>query len=109
MKVLLDECCPKPLKAALSGMDVSTVEMAGLKGVKNGALLAAADGVFDVLVTADKSLRYQQNLKNRKIAILELPFNSWRRLQSLLPAIQTAVSSIKPGQYLEVSVPPSSP
>lgn len=105
MKVSLDECCPKPLKQALTGMDVYTVEMAGLKGVKNGSLLKAADGAYDVLITADKSLRYQQNLTNRKIAILELPFNSWRRLQSLMPEIQKALNSLSPAQYLEISVP----
>lgn len=109
MKVLLDECCPGPLKDSLLGVDVSTVEMVGWKGIKNGKLVAAADGAYDVLVTADKSLRYQQNLKNRKIAILELPFNSWKRLQPIIPSIQVALNSIKPGQYLEISVPPPSP
>ena len=103
MKVLLDECCPKPLKNALSGGEFFTVEMTGLKGKKNGELIAAAEGQFDVLITADKNLRYQQQLKNRKLAIIELPFNSWKRLRTMTATIQTALDAIKPGQYIEIS------
>ena len=102
MRVLLDECCPRPLQSVLSGAEFVTVEMAGFKGLKNGALVAIAEGHFDVLTTADKNLRYQQNLSARQIAILELPFNSWRRLRAIVPVIQTALLAIKPGQYLEI-------
>lgn len=80
MKVLLDECCPQPLATLISGAQVFTVEATGMKGYKNGALVAAAEGQYDVLITADKNLRYQQNLAKRRIAIIELPFNSWKRL-----------------------------
>jgi hypothetical protein len=103
MKVLLDECCPKPLKNALTGGEFFTVEMAGFKGKKNGELIAAAEGQFDVLITADKNLRYQQQLKNRKLAIIELPFNSWKRLRSMIAPIQSALTAIQPGQYVEIS------
>jgi hypothetical protein len=103
MKVLLDECCPRPLKNALSGGDIFTVEIAGLKGIKNGDLISAADGKFDVLITADKNLRYQQQLKNRKLAIIELPFNSWKRLRTMIAPIQNALNAIKSGEYVEIS------
>lgn len=106
MRVLLDECCPSPLASCLKDAEVYTVERAGLKGVKNGALVMAAEGAFSVVITADKNLRYQQDLRARKIAIVELPFNSWKRLRTLVPVIQAAIASIKPGQYLEI---PSSP
>jgi uncharacterized protein (DUF433 family) len=59
-EVLLDECCPAPLKRVLTGVDVFTVEMAGLKGMKNGELIKAADGTYDVLITADKNLRISE-------------------------------------------------
>jgi predicted nuclease of predicted toxin-antitoxin system len=102
MRVLLDECCPKPLKNALTGAEVFTVEMAGIKGVKNGELVKHADNNFDVLITADKNLRYQQQLANHKVAIIELPFNSWKRVQSIVPQIQNALTNIRPGQYVEI-------
>ena len=57
-----------------------------LKGVKNGELIKAAETSFDVLITGGKSLRYQQNLKRSKLAILEQSFNSWPRLKSMLSA-----------------------
>ena len=102
MTILLDECCPKPLAKALSEFTITTTDQAGLKGFKNGDLIDAAEGSFDVVITADKNLRYQQNLKNRKIAILELPFNSWPRLRNLLPEIRRSLLDLKPGDYLEM-------
>lgn len=102
MRVLLDECCPKPLLKALSPLEVHTVEMAGLKGFKNGELLKAAEGRFEVLVTADKNLRYQQNLKGRTIAIVELPWNSWPRLKPIVGRVRIAVETAVPGGYTEL-------
>jgi hypothetical protein len=72
MKLLLDECVANDLKNDLVGHDVSTTEDAGFKGLKNGKLLEAAAVHFDVLVTVDQNLRFQQNLKNYDIAILVL-------------------------------------
>ncbi|HKP12117.1 MAG TPA: DUF5615 family PIN-like protein [Blastocatellia bacterium] len=72
MKVLLDECVTRKLKRELIGHDVSTVDEAGMKGLKNGNLLRAASGRFDVLVTVDRSLPYQQNIKSFNIAVLVL-------------------------------------
>ena len=105
MRVLLDECCPRPLREVLSA-ECLTVDMAGLKGVENGNLIQAAEGKFDVLITADKNLRYQQNLVARRIAIIELPFNSWKRLRPIVPLIQSALAIIRPGQYLEIPPEP---
>lgn len=102
MKVLLDECCPNPLQKSLTGTEVLTVDMAGIKGLKNGELVNYAEKHFDVLITADKNFRYQQKLSGRKLAIIELPFNSWNRLQPILSRIQAALNSIKSGQYVEI-------
>ena len=78
MKLLLDECVPSVLKDDLIGHDASTVEDAGFKGLKNGKLLAAAMGKFDVLVTVDKSIPSQQNLAAFGIAVLLLRAKSNR-------------------------------
>lgn len=102
MRVLLDECTPRPLRKALVGHDVSTVEMANLKGVENGDLIQAAEGRFDALITADKNLRYQQNLTGRTIAIIELPFNSWPRLKPFVAGILDALKICTPGGYIEI-------
>ena len=72
MKLLLDECVTRYLKADFIGHLVSTVEEAGLKGLKNGALLQAANSEFDVLITVDKNIPYQQNLQSLTIAIMIL-------------------------------------
>lgn len=63
MKILLDECIPRKLKGALANHDCKTVPEAGLAGKKNGALLSLAEGAgFDIFLTMDKGLQYQQNL-----------------------------------------------
>ena len=70
--------------------------------MKNGDLVNHANSHFDVLITADKNLRYQQQLLNRKIAIIELPFNSWKRVRAIVPQIQSVLKTIAPGQYVEI-------
>lgn len=72
MRLLLDECLPKQLKREFAGYVVVTVPEAGLAGLKNGALLARASGTFDVFITVDSNLRFQQNLANLGLAILVL-------------------------------------
>jgi hypothetical protein len=68
----------------------------------NGALIDAAEGKFDVLITADQNLRYQQNLSARQLAIIERPFNSWPRLRQLVPRIVEALNAISAGAYIEI-------
>jgi hypothetical protein len=107
MKVLLDECSPAPIKRAVQNSQVFTIEEAGLKGLSNGDLIAAAEGKYDVLITADKNLRYQQSLTTRAIAIIELPHNSWPRLKTLMPILEATISRAKPGDYLIIPPTPS--
>jgi predicted nuclease of predicted toxin-antitoxin system len=78
MRVLLDECTPKALKKALAayGHECRTVQESGWAGKKNGELLTLAESFFDVLLTVDTNLRYQQNLQGRKIAIVVLQSSS---------------------------------
>jgi hypothetical protein len=105
MKVLLDECAPKYLKRALIEHDVQTVQEAGWSGFENGELLALAQGRFDVFITADKNLRYQQNLKERTIPIIELPSNTLTVVKKLVQSIDRLLSEIKKGEYVQMNMP----
>lgn len=71
MKLLLDECVTRHLKRDLAGHEVHTVEEAGFKGLENGDLLRTASGVYEVLITVDRNLPYQQNIAGLNIAILQ--------------------------------------
>jgi hypothetical protein len=105
MKVLLDECIPRKLKGALADHDCKTAPEAGLAGQKNGRLLSLAEAAgFDLFLTMDKGLQYQQNLAGRSIAILILRAKS-NRLEDLLPhleACRSTMSSIHPGEIIRV-------
>jgi len=77
----------------------------GWAGIKNGALLDLAEGRYDIFLTSDQNLRYQQNLSGRQIAVLELSTNDLRRLREAVAAILQAVSDLQPGEVrrLEIS------
>lgn len=101
MKILLDECIPRRLKNAPPDHECQTVPEAGLAGQKNGLLLTLAEGAgFDLFLTMDKGLQYQQNLAGRSIAIPIVRARS-NRLEDLLPhldAYRSIMSSIQPGE-----------
>ncbi len=99
MKVIFDENVPLPLQQFLAGHSVTTVQQEGWAGIGNGELLKLVDGRFDVLVLADKNLRYQQSLKQRRIALVELPTNRWPALKKLAHKIALAVETSVPGSY----------
>jgi len=101
--VILDENIPRKLKSRLSGHRVFTVPEKGWGGVKNGRLMALIDGAYDVFVTADKNLRYQQNLTRRRISIIEVPFNDSVKLLPLTPEMILAIEQSSPGSYIEIS------
>jgi predicted nuclease of predicted toxin-antitoxin system len=110
MKVLIDECSPKALKKYLAdhGHECLTVQEAGWAGKKNGELLDLAEPRFDVLVTLDANVQYQQNLAGRKIAVVVLHSSSNRleHLRQHFPECAAAIQKIKPGQIVRVgSVP----
>ena len=107
MRILLDECVPAQVRNALAGHDVSTVQMQGWTGIKNGYLLAAAEAAgFDLFILADKNLRYQQNLDGRRLAILELWTNHRPTLEKHFPLIRAAAESIQPAEYRALDSPP---
>ena len=106
MKLLLDECLPRKLKFIFvnHGHDCVTAQEAGFSGKENGELLALAEGNFEVLITIDKNIRYQQNINGRNIAILIIrtPSNDISDIQVRVPDCLVALQSIKPGQVVEV-------
>jgi len=106
MKILLDECVPKPIKRSLSvgGHQCTTVPEAGLAGKSNGELLNLAARNFDVFVTLDKGIPFQQNVAVHDIAVLLIRSAS-SRVEDILPYIPAclvALSSIKAGQLVVV-------
>ena len=102
MKILLDESVPRLLKLRLPHLDISTVQELGWAGVRNGELLRRAEEQFDIFVTADQNLRYQQNLSGRTIAILVLPSNQVPLVAQLVPAVEALLTTIQPGTVVDV-------
>ena len=98
MRVLLDESLPRPLAKLLIGHDVRTVSQAGWIGLKNGALLAKAADSFDVVVTADQNIEFQQNLSTLPIAVVVLVANTNRieSLEPLVPELLTILKTLAP-------------
>jgi hypothetical protein len=105
VKILLDECVPWPLARHLTGHECIPVQRCGWAGIKNGELLRLAEPQFDLFLTSDQSLAYQQNLKGRRIAIVLLSTNKLRRLVSAVPKIQSVLASMQPGGYQSVEIP----
>ncbi len=104
MRIVLDENLPRPLKRAFASVHVvMTVQELGFAGLTNGILLAQLEGIHDVFVTADKNLRYQQNLVGRSLVIVELSTNRLSLLLPMIDQIVKAVESATPGAYIQVS------
>jgi len=103
MRILFDQGTPVPLRDHLSGHQVETAYELGWSRLTNGELLASAEGRFDVLVTTDRNLQYQQSLAGRKLAVLVLPTTSWPKLQTQVQTIISALASLQPGEYLELA------
>jgi hypothetical protein len=105
MKLLLDECVVRDLKRDLIGHDVSTAVEAGFGGLENGDLLRAAAGNYDVLITVDQNLQYQQNIGTLQIAVLVLISTgiTHRDLQPLIPTVLEKLTRIQSGEIEIVS------
>jgi len=104
--ILLDNNAPRGLARALTTHTVTEARERGWATLKNGDLLVAAEEAgFDVLVTSDKSIKYQQNLKDRKIALVVLTNGRWGSVRRMLPEIAAAVNAATPGSYAEVDIP----
>ena len=88
------------------GQQVSTAYEQGWAKLSNGTLIAAAETAgFDIFVTTDRNLKYQQNLKDRKLAIFVLPTTSWPKLRVVAADIAACVMAVKSGDFIEYSIP----
>ena len=104
MRILFDQGVPAPLRSHLPEHVVETAFERGWSKLSNGELLNAAEAEFDILITTDGSLEYQQNLTGRRIAILVLPTTSWPRLQGIVDTIADAIESLRVGEYKKLSL-----
>ncbi len=106
MRILFDECVPVQVRNALVGHDVFTAQQMGWSGISNGELLQRAEQAgFALFIVADKNLCYQQNLKDRKLAILELWTNHRPTLEKHFDKIKSAAEKISAGEYVVLENP----
>jgi len=107
MLILFDHGTPRGLARALPGHTVTEAKARGWDRLNNGDLLKVAEeAAFDLLITTDQRIRYQQNLTGRKIAIIVLSGSSkWSRVRRHLGRIAALVDTTKPGSYVEVDIP----
>ena len=105
MRILLDESVPKKLGFELPGHFVNTVQQVGWTGLKNGELLRKAKEHFDVLVTADQNIQYQQDLATLPIPVVILVAINSRieTLRPLIPSLLASLSRISPGELVRVA------
>ena len=103
MKIIIDECVPYIVKKDLTQRQIKTVREMGWSGIQNGELLKLVNAEFDIFITSDKNLRYQQNLENVNLSIILLPSNQVPVIKGLLPQIDAAISKIKPGNFMEIA------
>ena len=106
MRILFDHGTPAPLQSFLTDHTVRSAKAQGWDTFTNGDLLTAAEAAgFDVLVTTDKNLRYQQNLIGRRIAIVVIGNPQWPVLRLHVANVLAAVNAAAPGSYTEVDIP----
>ena len=106
MKILFDQGTPVPLRKHLAEHEVFTAFEKNWSHLKNGELLQQAEEEgFELLVTTDQNLRYQQNLQERKIAIVVLMSTSWPKIQKNIDTIVTSINAVNARDYLEIAIP----
>lgn len=105
MKILFDANTPAPLARFLRGHDVTRADELGWQGLENGVLLDKAEkAAFDVLVTCDQNVRYQQNFTGRKLALVVLSSNHWPALRPVGAKIARAVDFVQTGQIVKIDI-----
>ena len=109
MRIVLDECVPWPLAKHLGAHTCTSPQRSGWGGFENGDLLRVAEDEYDLFVTSDQNLRYQQNLAHRKIAILELSTNDWATIKLHIDEVVARIESMQPGEFARHEVGPLSP
>ena len=102
MRILFDQGTLAPLRHELTGHQVTTTYEMGWDTLSNGDLLRQAESQFELLITTDQSLCYQQDLTGRRLAILVLPTTSWPRIRQRANEVATAIGTIQPGELRDV-------
>jgi hypothetical protein len=104
MRVLLDECVPRALRNDISGHEVKTVAEVGWAGVRNGEPLRLAAAAFDLMITVDRNLEYQQSFEGLSLAVIVVhaPSNDVAVLRPLMPAVAAAITLIRLGSVTHV-------
>jgi len=106
MLALFDNGTPRGPAAMLSGHTIEEARTRGWEELANGeSIMAAETAGFEVLLTTDKNIRYQQNLNDRKIALVVLEHSQWPMVKLVAESIAIAVNAAKPGSYVEVPIP----
>jgi len=106
MRILFDQATPVPIRVYLEQHQVRTASQQGWGTLRNGELLAAAEAAgFEVLLTTDKNLRYQQNLSARKIAVVVLGNQQWPQLRPHVQRVVEAINAAVLGSYTEIEIP----
>ena len=106
MRILFDNGTPRGVAKALLGHVVEEARLRGWDALRNGELLDAAEAAgFELFLTTDRNIRYQQNLTSRRIAIVVLGKGRWRLIRARLPEIAAAVNAATPGSFSEVEIP----
>ena len=105
MRILLDECVPWPMHRLLTNHTCTSVQAQGWSGIRNGELLQQAESEFDLFITSDQNIRYQQKLADRRIAILELSTNDLRRIQAAEALIETAINRLQSNEFKQLTIP----
>jgi hypothetical protein len=106
LRILLDENLPTALSHLIVGHHVTAAFEMGWAGISNGDLIAAAEVEgFEVLITADQNIRYQQNLIGRRLILIVLSTNIWPIIRANPAPILAAVEQVRPGDYVTVTLP----
>ena len=106
MKILFDNCTPNPIARSLSGHEVTFARHIGWHELKNGELIQRAeDAGFELILSTDRNIKYQQNIAGGKIAILVLGQQNWNLLRPNIQFVVDAVNAAIPGGYAEVDIP----
>jgi hypothetical protein len=104
VRILLDEGVPIQIRGAISNHDVTNKTAQRWSSMKNGELLARTEGSFDLFITCDQNLKYQQNLRDRTLAILELSSNKRRMIEQNFERISEAVSRSEKGSFISLDL-----
>jgi hypothetical protein len=109
MKILFDNGTPRPIARVLVGHAVTRARQIGWHELENGQLIQMAEEAgYDLLLSTDKNIRYQQNLVGRRIALVVLGNSQWPDVQPHLARIAEVVNAATPGSYTEIEIPYSS-